>query len=122
MNYFELGSQEKSKGNFTKALEYFDIAIDTEGNLGAYLLRSQIYQHLSRHKDALDDLNVIIKNKPDFATAYFGRGISYYVLGEEEENDDYIIRSAEEMHKAIRLDPNVKVHVLAFNQALMNRK
>jgi tetratricopeptide (TPR) repeat protein len=122
MNYLELGAKEKEKGNIQKALECFDIAINTERNLGAYLLRSQIYQDLGRYKEAINDLNVIIQNKPKFPTAYFGRGMAYYLLGEEENNDSFIIKSAEDMNTAVKLNPAMKEKVLAFKKALENRK
>jgi len=121
MNYFELGVSERENGNIKKALEYFNTAISTEGNLGAYLLRSQIYQELGRYKDAINDLNTVIEIKPRNPTAFFGRGMAYYLLGEEEDNDNYIIQSAEDMNTAVRLNPEIEQAVLAFRQSLENR-
>jgi tetratricopeptide (TPR) repeat protein len=122
MNYFELGIIEKRNGNVEKALEYFGLAIQVEGNGGAYLLRSQIYQSLGRYRDAINDLNVIIRNDPNFATAYLGRGMSYYFLGEEESNSEYLFKSAQDMNYAINLNPEMQNQVSVFREALKKRK
>ena len=50
------------------------------------------------HDLAIDDFNMAIKLKPDYAIAYNNRGTVYRIIGEYD-------RAIEDCNKAIELDP-----------------
>ena len=51
-----------------------------------------------RRGEAIDELNEAIRLNPQFAEAYYNRGIAYYDLGQHE-------RAIEDFDEAVRLNP-----------------
>ncbi|RKU35122.1 hypothetical protein C6496_17680 [Candidatus Poribacteria bacterium] len=74
--------------------------VDNDVAAGAFFARGMIKESaLSRHEEAISDANEAIRLKPNYAEAYFLRGLSKNNLGRREE-------SIPDFNEAIRLLPN----------------
>ena len=74
--------------------------IDNDVAAGAFFARGMIKEStLGRHEEAISDLNEAIRLKPNYAEAYFARGLSKNNLGRREE-------AISDLNEAIRLRPN----------------
>ncbi|MYK18021.1 tetratricopeptide repeat protein [Candidatus Poribacteria bacterium] len=74
--------------------------IDNDVTAGAFFARGIIKEGaLGRHEEAISDLNEAIRLLPNYAEAYFTRGVSKANLGRHEE-------AISDLNEAIRLLPN----------------
>ena len=74
--------------------------IDNDVAAGAFFARGMIKEStLGRHEEAISDLKEAIRLKPNYAEAYFARGLSKNNLGGREE-------AISDLNEAIRLRPN----------------
>jgi tetratricopeptide (TPR) repeat protein len=68
----------------------------------AYFQSASSYAHVGKQKLALEDMNQVIKDKPDFYMAYFQRASFHVSLG------DYIAAVAD-LSTAIKLKPETNI-------------
>ncbi len=73
--------------------------VETGATIEEYV--NSAFAHLERgdYEQAIEDYNKAIELDPDFAEAYYLRGVAYYVFDDPEQ-------AIEDFTKAIELDPN----------------
>lgn len=97
---FYLGNRLFEEGNYEGAIQkYSDALIKSPDNFKIYFNRSLAWKNLNRMDKALEDLERIIKLKPELPFAYLERGI---ILGEQGDNN----QGLENFNKAIELKPD----------------
>ncbi|MDR0723776.1 MAG: tetratricopeptide repeat protein [Endomicrobium sp.] len=102
----KLGHYYALKQNYKKAEKYFLKALSIEPNNKEVLyLTSLNYIDWGKYNEAIDCLNKIIKESPDFADAYFYLGFSY-------DKDKNFIQAEKSLLQAIKLNPK---HSQALN-------
>lgn len=84
--HLEMGVQMLAKGQLHDALSHFHAAIDGDpSNYLSYYRRATVYLALGRSRTGLQDLDEVIKLKPDFTAARAQRGGVLVKLGRLEE-------------------------------------
>lgn len=85
-----LGGLEFDNENYNVALIYFEKAILLKPNSpGAIELRGECKEYLCRYKEAVQDYNLAIELKPDFAKAYFRKGMIFHYEGNKCKKKEY---------------------------------
>ena len=74
--------------------------------------------NFNQHADAIGDFNIAIRLKPDFADAYFNRGVSYLELGlPRNAIQDFLIA----LRFATQIgDTELRTHIQQFLHDFMN--
>lgn len=97
-HYVRVGRTRISIGNYTGAIEYFNIVIKFKPYLAeAYLYRGTAKHSLEDYRGAIKDYNKAIDIKPYYPRAFNNRGMAYHNL----KNYD---RAIEDYNKALEFD------------------
>jgi tetratricopeptide (TPR) repeat protein len=102
MSYQDLLEKIMSKCNgWGEVLEYIDNYIDEnpDSHTG-YLARAEINLEMDDYQEALGDIETAIELNPNFAEAYYSRGLLYAKTGGEPS------KAFADFNKAIALNPN----------------
>ncbi|MDD5363171.1 MAG: FRG domain-containing protein [Ignavibacteria bacterium] len=113
VNFYKLGNESFSKGNFDKAIGYFTEEINIKpDNYFAYYMRGMSYYYKKDYENAIEDFNFTLKsNTKDDASIYFYRAYSYSQIGKHRDaENDYTL--------AINKEPNF---LIAYNNRGYNR-
>ena len=104
-DWFEEGNDWLNKRDYSKAIEYFDKAIDLNPNyIYAYLFKGLALCLLDKEEEAIQCFDKAIALNPDNALAYNNKGFALKILGKYEE-------AIECYDKAIALNPdNANAH------------
>lgn len=99
-HYMRVGQTRTSIGNYTGAIEYFNIVLKFKPKLAeAYLFRGIAKFNLEDYRGAIADYNKAIDIKPYYPQAYMYRGMAFHNLKNYKKAiDDY--------NKAVEFDPN----------------
>lgn len=98
--YEKLGKDFYDGGDYDKALEYLNRAVELDPDrVAAYKLRAYIYLYKDERQKAIDDFTMVIELDPGDDNAYHNRGASYEYLG------DYF-RASSDYSAALRINPN----------------
>ena len=101
--YNELSLELTDQGDYDKAIEYLDKAIELDPNYAnAYYNRARNHDRKYYYEDAISDYSRAIELDPEFAWAYVNRGWVYSAMGDY----DQAIRN---YTKGIELDPSDKL-------------
>ena len=117
----ELGKVFSDCEAYLIALEYFDKAIalsylpiNKERLVEAYDLRGGVKTFLSRYWESIADYSKAIELDPKNSDLYFGRGMSYEYLNQNEE-------ALKNLKISLKLDPNFSL-ALSMVEFLENKK
>ena len=84
-------------GKFPAAIEAYTLALELEpGYTEAYRKRAIAHMNLTEYRQAIADLDRVLRHDPGQAGAYYDRAISYHFLGAPE-------RACRDMAAACRL-------------------
>lgn len=98
-HFIRVGRTRISIGNYTGAIEYFNIVIEFKPYLAeAYLYRGTAKHSLEDYRGAITDYNKAIEIKPYYPQAYNNRGMAYHNLKNYE-------KAIENYNKALEFDP-----------------
>jgi len=98
-HYVRVGRTRVSIGNYTGAIEYFNIVIKFKPYLAeAYLYRGSAKHALEDYRGAINDYNKAIDIKPYYPRAFNNRGMAYHNL---KNYDKAIV----DYNKALEFDP-----------------
>lgn len=107
-DYFERGNQHYAHGNITRAIDYYNQAINSDPNYSlVYSNRGFAYNRLGEKNLAIDDYNKAIQLNPNERHAYNNRGYCY-------ANQGLVTLAFADYDKAIALSPD-------FSSAYSNR-
>ena len=119
--FVELGKLFSDCTAYLIALEYFDKAIalsylpiNKERLVEAYDLRGGVKTFLSRYWESIADYSKAIELDPKNSDLYFGRGMSYEYLNQNEE-------ALKNLKISLKLDPNFSL-ALSMVEFLENKK
>ncbi|MCU0238631.1 MAG: tetratricopeptide repeat protein [Pyrinomonadaceae bacterium] len=122
--FYIRGTIHRDNGKLTEALLDFDEAIKlSKYNEKYYNTRGMLYFRLQNGYMAVEDFTTAIKEKPDYAMAYFNRAFTYkkfpYSVSVEDLNGIEVMRlqrkkMLEDLDSAIKYKPN-------FDAALVER-
>ena len=119
--FIELGKVFSDCQAYLIALEYFDKAIalsylpiNKERLVEAYDLRGGVKTFLSRYWESIADYSKAIELDPKNSDLYFGRGMSYEYLNQNEE-------ALKNLKISLKLDPNFS-RALSMVEFLENKK
>ncbi|NQU54614.1 MAG: tetratricopeptide repeat protein [Bacteroidetes bacterium] len=99
-HYIRVGRTRISIGNYTGAIEYFNIVIKFKPHLAeAYLYRGTAKHSLEDYRGAINDYNKAIDIKPYYPRAYNNRGMAYHNL------KNYI-KAIQDYDRALEFDPD----------------
>jgi len=97
--YHNLGNDYYKIGEFDKAIEHYNKALELRPDLlETYFNRGLAYTRKQMYDKAIEDLNKVIELNPNLAEAYYTRGLIY----EYKQNYD---KAIEEYDRAIQVDP-----------------
>ena len=120
-DYIELGKIFLDCEAYLIALEYFNKAIslsylpiNKERLVEAYDLRAGVKTFLSRYWESIADYSKAIELDPKNSYLYFGRGMSYEYLNQNEE-------ALKNLKISLKLDPNFSL-ALSMVEFLENKK
>lgn len=107
-HYIRVGRTRISIGNYTGAIEYFNIVIKFRPRLPeAYFFRGVAKHQLEDFRGAINDYNSAIELKPFYPQAYMNRGMSYHSLHMFE-------KAIEDYNRGLEFDPD--------NEAIYNNR
>ena len=119
--FIELGKVFSDCQAYLIALEYFNKAIalsylpiNKERLVEAYDLRGGVKTFLSRYWESIADYSKAIELDPKNSDLYFGRGMSYEYLNQNEE-------ALKNLKISLKLDPNFSL-ALSMVEFLENKK
>ena len=119
--FLELGKVFSDCEAYLIALEYFDkaialsyLTINKERLVEAYDLRGGVKTFLSRYWESIADYSKAIELDPKNSDLYFGRGMSYEYLNQNEE-------ALKNLKISLKLDPNFFL-ALSMVEFLENKK
>ncbi len=99
-HYIRVGRTRISIGNYTGAIEYFNIVIKFKPYLAeAYLYRGTAKHSLEDYRGAIRDYNKAIEIKPYYPRAYNNRGMAYHNLKEYD-------KAIKDYNKALEFNPD----------------
>ena len=84
-DYIERGRRKDAVGDFAGAVAEYSAAIAVEPKSPAHYYRACLYQAMGRSREAIADLDIVIKNSPKFVDAYLVRGDTHAELGHRKE-------------------------------------
>ena len=80
-HYMRVGQTRTQIGNYTGAIEYFNIVLRFKPHLAeAYFYRGIAKHQLEDYRGAINDYNTAIDIKPFYPQAYMNRGMAYHNL------------------------------------------
>lgn len=80
-HYMRVGQTRTQIGNYTGAIEYFNIVLRFKPHLAeAYFYRGIAKHQLEDYRGAINDYNTAIEIKPFYPQAYMNRGMAYHNL------------------------------------------
>jgi len=86
LEFKALGNKEFQAGNFEVAAEHFSDAIQEDPTDHVFFSnRSGCYASLSDYTKALEDGEMCVKLKPDWAKGYTRKGLAEYFLGKYDQ-------------------------------------
>lgn len=101
--YYLIGICYQNLNETEKAIEYFQLAIDNEGeNVNVYNEMAIAYFTLGDPETAIENLNIGIDLDPDNYEVYFNRGMVYQQLG-------LIDRAIEDIERAYEINPSQRI-------------
>ena len=100
--------------NFDKAIALSYLPINKERLVEAYDLRGGVKTFLSRYWESIADYSKAIELDPKNSDLYFGRGMSYEYLNQNEE-------ALKNLKISLKLDPNFSL-ALSMVEFLENKK
>jgi len=107
-HYIRVGRTRISIGNYTGAIEYFNIVIKFKPYLPeAYFYRGIAKHQLEDFRGAIIDYDKAIEIKPFYPQAYMNRGMAYHNLGDYE-------KAIEDYNRGLEFDPD--------NESLYNNR
>lgn len=115
--YYTQGLGFLSRDEWTKALPYFEKAVDADPDYPeAWYQAGFCYGMLSRHNDSLRASKQATRLRPDWAEAYLNMGASHYALSQFKD-------AAEDYKQAVKLDQyNADAHyALGLTYGKLNR-
>lgn len=84
----ELGDQAYFSKNLPQAIQHYSDALQ-HGNHWYYnKQRGEVYSNMKAYEQSNKDLDIAIQLRPNYARAYFMRGINHYRLGNLEKSID----------------------------------
>ena len=95
---FYIGTSYLSLKKYTEALEYFNLAINSNPYYTYYFNKVEVLLELNENKEALKVINLAIESNPDKAILFHKR---YYVLRSLKQNEKALL----DLKKAYSLDP-----------------
>ncbi len=99
-HFIRVGRTRISIGNYTGAIEYFNIVIEFKPYLAeAYLYRGVAKHSLEDYRGAIEDYNKAIEIKPYYPMAYNNRGMAYHNLRRYD-------KAIEDYNRALEFDPD----------------
>lgn len=99
-HFIRVGRTRISIGNYTGAIEYFNIVIEFKPYLAeAYLYRGIAKHSLEDYRGAIEDYNKAIEIKPYYPMAYNNRGMAYHNLRRYD-------KAIEDYNRALEFDPD----------------
>jgi tetratricopeptide (TPR) repeat protein len=106
--YLDLSAQVMSlERKTTEALAAVDRAIKMEPTRADYLMtQGQIYQRSHDQIDAIQSFLQAAKLRPEWVEPAYSLGMSFFILGNEDNNIEYYDRGARHFQVALELDPN----------------
>jgi len=106
--YLDLSAQVMNlEGKKTEALAAVDRAIEMEPTRAPYLItRGQIYQRSHDQIDAIQSFLQAAKLRPGWVEPAYSLGMSFFIMGNEDNNIEYYDRGARHFQVALELDPN----------------
>ena len=106
--YLDLSAQVMSlERKNTEALAAIDRAITLEPTRAPYLMtQGQIYQRSHDQVDAIQSFLQAAKLRPGWVEPVYSLGMSFFILGNEENNTEYYDRGVRHFEAALELDPN----------------
>ena len=104
--YKHLGIAEYEKGNYQKAIEYYDQGIKSNPDDAClFNNRGLAYCSLEQYDKAISDYTKAIELKPDFTDAYYNRGLAYFRKG-SYYNFEPRRKAISDFTRAIKLKPD----------------
>jgi tetratricopeptide (TPR) repeat protein len=98
-HYMRVGQTRTQIGNYTGAIEYFNIVLRFKPHLAeAYFYRGIAKHQLEDYRGAIKDYNTAIDIKPYYPQAYTNRGMAYHNLKNYK-------KAIEDYNKALEFDP-----------------
>lgn len=98
-HYMRVGQTRTQIGNYTGAIEYFNIVLKFKPKLAeAYFFRGVAKFNLEDYRGAITDYNTAIDIKPFYPQAYMYRGMAYHNLKNYK-------KGIEDYNKALEFDP-----------------
>ncbi|MDD4756031.1 MAG: tetratricopeptide repeat protein [Prolixibacteraceae bacterium] len=99
-HYIRVGRTRISIGNYTGAIEYFNIVLKFRPHLPeAYFFRGVAKHQLEDFRGAINDYNKAIEIKPFYPQAYMNRGMAYHNLHMFE-------KAIEDYDRGLEFDPD----------------
>ena len=99
-HYMRVGQTRTQIGNYTGAIEYFNIVLRFKPHLAeAYFFRGVAKHQLEDYRGAINDYNTAIDIKPYYPQAYTNRGMAYHNLKNFK-------RAIADYDKALEFDPD----------------
>ena len=99
-HYMRVGQTRTQIGNYTGAIEYFNIVLRFKPYLAeAYFYRGIAKHQLEDYRGAINDYNTAIEIKPFYPQAYTNRGMAYHNLKNYK-------KAIEDYNKALEFDPD----------------
>ena len=99
-HYMRVGQTRTQIGNYTGAIEYFNIVLKFRPHLAeAYFYRGIAKHQLEDYRGAINDYNTAIDIKPFYPQAYMNRGMAYHNLKNFK-------RAIADYDKALEFDPD----------------
>jgi len=110
-NLIRLANLYRKKGDFSKAIEFYDKALKIDKRVPEiYYQRGKAYNGLKHYSLALKDLSLAIELAPDISKYYEYRGGIYGKIGDAA-------RAIKNFNKAIELNPNS--YISFYNRGLI---
>ena len=100
---FEKGNTYYYKGNYDKAIEYYEKAIELKSDDEVYYNMGYVYCNKGNYDKAIECYEKAIELKPDKNEAYNNMGNTYYYKGNYDKAIEYY-------EKAIELKPNLTTY------------
>ncbi|MBM3309819.1 MAG: AAA family ATPase, partial [Candidatus Altiarchaeales archaeon] len=98
--YHNLGNDYYKIGEFDKAIEHYNKALEIRPDLlETFFNRGLAYTRKGLYDKAIEDLNKVIELNPNLAEAYYTRGLVY------EYKQDYT-QAINEYNRALQVDPS----------------
>ena len=99
----EKGIELRKNNKMTAALNAFNSGIEMNPSYGLYVERAKTYLKMKKFNRAIDDLDKAIELKPEYANAYFHKGIALYKNGQKKKGIKWVKKASKMGHKTAKL-------------------